>query len=278
MAHNHSHHEFAADFARCRPFTLVPEHAAREAYDAVRLADSCAVPGDLLEAGVWKGGMSCVMTLAHMRSAAASRPRRAVWLFDTFEGLPQPTKEDGARANEVWSAVHTHGERNLSTAWLRKRVVARRDVTGTAWNLGPLAVVQRTMNATGFAAAGGRVEYVQGKVESTMNGSEAVELPAAVAAMRLDTDWYTSTKVELDVLWPRLSPGGYMTIDDYYSWAGARQAVDEWLARNGWRHAATQVGAFLAHGHHRSSTVWKSQPYDSTMPFANRSECIVSAV
>ena len=42
MAHNHSHHEFAADFARCRPFTLVPEHAAREAYDAVRLADTAA--------------------------------------------------------------------------------------------------------------------------------------------------------------------------------------------------------------------------------------------
>ena len=54
MAHNHSHHEFAADFARCRPFTLVPEHAAREAYDAVRLADTCAVPGDLLVAGVFK--------------------------------------------------------------------------------------------------------------------------------------------------------------------------------------------------------------------------------
>ena len=53
--------------------------------------------------------------------------------------------------------------------------------------------------------------------------------PARIALLRLDTDFYSSTRVELEVLWPRLVPGGLLIVDDYYFWHGARKAVDEWL-------------------------------------------------
>ena len=80
------------------------------------------------------------------------------------------------------------------------------------------------MAATGFPA--GRILFVPGKVEETLAG----ERPARIALLRLDTDYYESTRAELEVLAPLVSAGGVLIIDDYGSWAGARQAVDEWLA------------------------------------------------
>ena len=75
--------------------------------------------------------------------------------------------------------------------------------------------------------------YVTGKVEETLHGNLSA-LPARIAVLRLDTDWYESTKAELDVLWPKLSPGGWLYVDDYFAVAGARKAVDHWLQHHGW--------------------------------------------
>jgi hypothetical protein len=70
------------------------------------------------------------------------------------------------------------------------------------------------------------VRFVKGKVEDTIPGT----LPGAIALLRLDTDWYESTRHELEHLWELLLPGGVLIVDDYGHWAGARDAVDEFFA------------------------------------------------
>jgi O-methyltransferase len=70
------------------------------------------------------------------------------------------------------------------------------------------------------------IEFVRGKVEDTL----PVTQPDRIAVLRLDTDWYASTKVELETLWPRLSDGGVLILDDYGHWGGHKQAVDEFFA------------------------------------------------
>jgi hypothetical protein len=76
-----------------------------------------------------------------------------------------------------------------------------------------------------------KLHYVQGKVEDTIPGAA----PGQIALLRLDTDWYESTHHELIHLYPRLSAGGVLIVDDYGHWQGSRRAVDEWIAQTGAR-------------------------------------------
>jgi O-methyltransferase len=87
-----------------------------------------------------------------------------------------------------------------------------------------LQEVRSNMASTGIATE--RVHYVSGPVEETIPRS----VPERIALLRLDTDWYESTRHELEHLWDRLEPGGVLIVDDYGHWAGAREAVDEFFA------------------------------------------------
>jgi len=73
-----------------------------------------------------------------------------------------------------------------------------------------------------------QIHFVEGLVEETL----PAEAPEEIALLRLDTDWYSSTKHELEQLYPRLAPGGVLILDDYGHWQGARRAVDEYFAEN----------------------------------------------
>ena len=83
------------------------------------------------------------------------------------------------------------------------------------------------MLSTGYDIA--RTHFVAGDVEQTIPGV----VPEQISLLRLDTDWYESTRHELKHLYPRLIRGGVLIIDDYGHWKGARQAVDEYLAETG---------------------------------------------
>jgi O-methyltransferase len=98
---------------------------------------------------------------------------------------------------------------------------------GSYWCYASLEDVQGTLAQVGYPAE--RVHYVKGKVEDTI----PAQAPQQIALLRLDTDWYESTRHELQHLYPRLSPGGVLIIDDYGHWKGARQAVDEYIAQTG---------------------------------------------
>jgi predicted O-methyltransferase YrrM len=91
------------------------------------------------------------------------------------------------------------------------------------WCFSPLEEVERNLRSTGIDPA--RLRFVEGKVEDTIPATA----PERISVLRLDTDWYESTWHELTHLYPRLSPGGVLIVDDYGHWQGAREAVDRYF-------------------------------------------------
>jgi hypothetical protein len=175
----------------------------------VRYLGQARIPGDIVECGVWKGGSSMAIALSLL---AAGDSARTLYLYDTFEGMPPPTDAD--RSLDGRSAAE-----QLATS--------ERDAP--VWAVAGSAEVARNMAVTGYPAE--RLRFVEGKVEETIPGV----VPERIALLRLDTDWYESTRHEFRHLYPRLSVGGVVVIDDYGHWQGARQATDEYFAEHGIR-------------------------------------------
>jgi hypothetical protein len=139
-----------------------------------------------------------------------SSPDRDLFLFDTFEGMPAPGAED-RDASGVPAA----------------ELLSRAAPDANIWARSPLEVTAAAIGGVGYPPA--RIRLVPGRVEDTIPG----HAPERIALLRLDTDWYESTRHELVHLYPRLAPGGVIIIDDYGHWQGARRATDEYLAREG---------------------------------------------
>jgi O-methyltransferase len=98
--------------------------------------------------------------------------------------------------------------------------------TSFVWAYSPLDEVKQNLRDTGYQED--QVVFVKGKVEDTIPR----DAPERISLLRLDTDWYESTYHELVHLYPRISVGGVLIIDDYGHWAGARQAMDQYIAEN----------------------------------------------
>ena len=249
------------EWRRCRNATMTGYGWGLVAYRAVQRVDARRTPGDIVEAGVWLGGLSCYMARAHMASDSHA-PTRLQWLFDTFDGMPAPGDGDDNATLAMWDEIEQR-KRGRQAQLPVLNVDAQ-----NKWAYGALEIVQGTMARSG--APTDSLHFVKGKVEETLSsGREA--LPRQIAILRLDTDFYASTTMELEVLWPRVSPGGWLYVDDYFAFGGARKAVDDWLERNRWTNEARRVGAFnhsLPGGYGTRFNLWKADPYSSTRPFA----------
>jgi len=196
------------------------------AWEAVEATDGLL--GDIVEVGVHKGGTSMVMAYSalHMARKHGSELSRSLWLFDTFEGLPKPGSEDGNRAWKRWQKIKANPTIN-TTARFQHGEGYVDDAGIIRWNYGPLNLVKSNVMSTGFPQH--RLKFVQGKVEETL--LVPAHLPKSISVLRLDTDFFLSTKIELSVLFPRLVKGGVLIVDDYCNWSGARRAVDLFLAQ-----------------------------------------------
>jgi hypothetical protein len=161
--------------------------------------DNRAIEGDFVECGVWKGGH----VIAALLSAQVNRE---YWLFDTFNGMTEPGQHDVRRG------IHA-----TQTAKYRKNGIEN-------WCRAGVEEVQNNINQ--HRRAEQQVHYVVGPVEQTLSTHT---LPDKIALLRLDTDFYSSTKIELEILWPRLVKGGILIIDDYNSWDGCKLACDEYF-------------------------------------------------
>jgi hypothetical protein len=191
---------------RALPYTMTTWERLCGLVEATEYVVQHGVPGAIVECGVWKGGSMLAAALTLVRLGATDRE---LYLFDTYEGLPEPGERDvsfkGKPAHDTWKE-QVDGE-GLS-----------------AWCRAGLDEVRAVMETSGHPPE--RIHYVAGLVEDTV--PEAA--PAEIAILRLDTDWYASTRHELVHLYPRLAVGGVLILDDYGSWQGAREAVDEYLA------------------------------------------------
>jgi hypothetical protein len=140
---------------------------------------------------------------------AAGDTSRKLYLYDTYEGMVRPTEKDVFVYDGV-SAIDRYNEFGAGS-----------------WCYASLEDVKRNMESTAYPAD--KLVYVKGKVEETIPGV----LPEKIALLRLDTDWYDSTHHELVHMFPRLTPGGVLIIDDYGSWSGAKEATDKYFAEHG---------------------------------------------
>ena len=174
--------------------------------NAIKYVNANNIHGDIVECGVWRGGN---LILAAQALDESKRSRK-VWGYDTFSGMTEPTifdtHLDGTHVShkliksvkdEKRENIHAVASKDLVLSHLRKNLVDQ------------------------------LVKLVEGPVEETLLNEQ--NLPKSISVLRLDTDWYQSTKAELEILYPRLAQGGVLIIDDYGHYSGARKAVDEYF-------------------------------------------------
>lgn len=193
-------------FDRVAPFTMTSPARIHAIERAVRYIAAANIPGDVVECGVWRGGSSMAAALMLLETGLADR---RLWLFDTFEGMPKPTDKDVS-----WEGTPAIGR------WSRERAG---DEDGSNWLRVDIEEVRANLRGTGYAED--RLILTKGLVQDTLPSAEV----GRIALLRLDTDFYESTKIELELLWPKLSPRGVLIVDDYGRWLGQREAVDAYF-------------------------------------------------
>jgi hypothetical protein len=192
---------------KAAPFTMTSHERISALCHAVRYVTKNSIPGDVVECGVWRGGsmMAAALTLLGEHDIT-----RTLYLFDTFEGMPPPTEIDRSAGSGKSAAL----------------LLEEADASSLIWAHAPLDDVRDNLASTDYPAD--RMRFLKGRVEDTIPR----EAPEKIAVLRLDTDWYASTRHELIHLYPNLSVGGVLIIDDYGHWKGARKAVDEYINDN----------------------------------------------
>jgi O-methyltransferase len=187
------------------PYTLTKLDTIQSLIDSVKYLTKNNIEGDFIECGVWKGGsiMTMIKTLQELNVND-----RNIFLYDTFTGMSKPTSEDiasnGRIASELFTGVPDDDPGAIS-----------------------LEEVQRNVSSLNYDE--NKIHYIKGKVEDTLPKNTHEK----IALLRLDTDWYESTKCELELLFPKLVKGGILIIDDYGDWDGSKKATKEYLKENG---------------------------------------------
>ena len=192
-------------FSKVAPITMTSTGRLSGIGLAMRYLKENGIKGDIVECGVWAGGSIGAAALLGSRDPI----KRRFWLFDTFEGMTRPSVNDPSSAiKEYENLKHAFGE-------------------GSSWC--EVNEIQVKRNLTDIGVDLDLCSFVTGDVARTLRGAN---IPEHIALLRLDTDWYESTLIELEVLFPRIVRGGVLIIDDYGHWAGARKAVDEYFGNS----------------------------------------------
>jgi hypothetical protein len=203
---HHYEDELAATIKQVRRHTLTSAARLAALCDGVEYVVRNEIEGDFVECGVWRGGSVMAAALTLMRLGDTDRD---LHLFDTFTGMPEPGAEDVSSPYDGYS---------LHKRW------RRHNKAGGEWAGVPAEEVRAAVESTGYPKE--RIHLHIGMVEDTLPS----QAPEDLALLRLDTDWYSSTKHELVELYPRLAEGGVLIVDDYGHYEGARKAVDEYFA------------------------------------------------
>ena len=154
------------------------------------------IPGDFVECGVYLGGN---VIIAKKFFDSVNDFTRNFYAFDTFDGMVEPSQHDPSKAHSTWNNVAAC---KASVDEVQKEFLVHHILDD-------------------------RVKFIQGDVNQTL--LDTINIPSKISILRLDTDWYQSTKLELEVLYKNLVSGGFLIIDDYGHWSGCQKAVDEFF-------------------------------------------------
>jgi hypothetical protein len=200
--------DFMEIYKKCKAYTMVSAEKSYALYRSVKYVEENNIKGDFVECGVYKGGQSMLMAYTLLQEGQANRN---IWLYDTYSGMSKPTDKD----------VSLSEDKQASKIWQKKKRESHNE-----WVYSSLSDVKRNMKQTEYPKQ--NLDFVEGKVENTIPQS----IPQKISILRLDTDFYESTRHELEHLYPRLVKGGVLIIDDYNSWKGARMATEEYIKEN----------------------------------------------
>ena len=186
------------------------------------IENSRNLEGDYVECGVWRGGNILLYKLL----ADYYNLKKTIYAFDTFEGMTAPENIDvnyqghtaqksmgEASKNEKEMNIHCYSSIDM----VKKNILKHSNLNN--------------------------IKFIKGPVEETLLNEK--NLPNKISVLRLDTDFYSSTKIELEILYPKLISGGVLIIDDYGYWRGARKAVDEYFNQKKWLHIVDQTCRYL---------------------------------
>ena len=171
------------------------------------------IEGDFIECGVWKGGNILLLKLFNNYYNL----NKKIYAFDTFVGMTKPENLD----------VDLRGEKAFDQLQRNKKIDGIK-------NIHAYCSLEDVKNNIKKYTDLENIKFIEGPVEKTLKTS--ANLPDKISILRLDTDWYSSTKIELEILYPRLAKGGVLIIDDYGHWEGSRKAVNEYFGNNVWLH------------------------------------------
>lgn len=204
LDHNDLPDSFKTLYRAVKPYTMCGEDSVYTMASLVDYIEEHDISGDIVECGVWRGGM--------MMAAALSLKSydRHLYLYDTFTGMDKPNEDvDGLRSITIYNdSVLKDG----TSSWCRAHL---EDVT-------------KNMGTCGYDHS--KIHYIKGRVEDTIPSKSP---RGDIAILRLDTDWYSSTKHELDHLFDKVVVGGAVIIDDYGAWQGSRSATDKFILERG---------------------------------------------
>ncbi|MBI6118554.1 TylF/MycF/NovP-related O-methyltransferase [Salegentibacter maritimus] len=190
-----------------KPFTMTNPERIVNLCRAVEYIEANSIEGSVVECGVWKGGsiMAVLKILCKLNSF-----EREIYLYDTFEGMSEPTDKDESFRGE--SAINAYLSKN--EVWKKIECLSQ------------IEEVKKNVHSIGYPNS--KIHFIEGKVEDTVPNDMT---PDKISLLRLDTDWYESTLHEMEHLFPKLVTGGIIIIDDYGHWKGCREAVDGYISK-----------------------------------------------
>lgn len=200
--------EFMELYNKVRNYTIVEIERCYALYTSVNYILKNDIAGDFVECGVWKGGSSMLVALLLQREGIANRN---IFMYDTFTGMSEPGVNDGEEEKQEWEKY-------------------KKDDGSNSWCFASYDEVLANIKSTGYPIE--NLKLIKGKVEDTLPEI----LPNKIALLRLDTDWYESTRHELIHLFPLVEKNGVLIIDDYGAWQGARKATDEYFGHKGFNY------------------------------------------
>lgn len=190
-----------------RPYSMVPDHGIAKTIELTLAAIDAGILGDLVECGTWKGGCSFAMLLA--QRYAYGSIIKSTWLYDSFQGMPEPHEIDG----------------NHARGWL-KHCEDFPDDPGHFEKC--VASLETVIEGLLHFKLVPHVELIPGWFAKTIPQRK----PEQIAVLRVDCDWYEPCKLVLQHMAPLVSVGGAIIMDDYMAWEGCAIATHEYLAEH----------------------------------------------
>jgi len=195
--------------------------------DAIRYILCNNIEGAIVECGVESGNFEHLW----INELLKNRTTRDIYLYDTFNGLVEPTEYDYTCKD---AKIYQMNKDEVYNTW-KSNII---NETTNRWCYTPLENVKNRLNSTGYPA--NKLHYVVGDVMETLK--DKTNIPEKIAILRLDTDWYESSKYELEQMYDNVVTGGVIIFDDYYHWDGQRRATDDFFIKMNVKYDFVNIG------------------------------------